>query len=362
MVSEDVHTNLKTLSHNMLQYCDNNSIIYDIVNDQPLIQGFVFSVSDTNKDLEFKKLTDYAKKLCLEYGAHLEIDNDHREGPLFTFSVAAINDGYWKLLNYKTMSDKNTSKFSPLPNYDAERVRHGQTMYQKTYKPLKQKIEERWIAEMIQPVVEPPADYSANATNDFSPGEDTRKRGLLTTRKNAADLAQMPVNVLNYKSHGFNTSIEPHMQQLGKSLDPLRKAATDPQSHTSEPIPTAAPLIDIPEPPPKQVVGTDQVQPFNMPEISPTKVIPADAVSVEGDDFSNSMSKPENLNVSGPSGIRTSAGTTLTGPNRVSNVGVSGGGAFMPPEGITIAGLNGNVPPLPSQPSKLKSKMNKIGK
>ena len=346
-IKEDIHKSLKTIFCLLDQYCKANGVFYDLVDDEPIRQGYLFRQKEQQKGL-----TDYFIPYLDDLHVLMNVDGDRKDGVLFTFDVQAItDDGHCVFLTEKDKQKKHNPKFSPLPNSDAERVRRGDTMYQgredkkplqrldellekpieKTDETLEEILDEdqykfpsgkhrrvqapfrssfgvsktfggrptKSLSESLngQPLIREPGLDSfgtsigltgAGRSSEFSPGEMTNpeKRRVKSPRKNIADLANLSPPPLNYERADFNAELE-QVPALSKGEQLAQELVK----------PTDA-VLDTP-------VGID---------------LPAPRISALGM----------------PSGIRNqSKPPTLTGGSApISNVAITpgSGGAFMPPK------------------------------
>jgi hypothetical protein len=124
---EDIHDSLKTVFKRFDHLCKEKGCFYDIVSDEADLQGYVLKAKK-----ESPEILDIRKEilpLCQELGVHLQCDEGHSGGPLFTFTLEAIKDeGHWKKLSSK----RKRHEFSPFSkDYDAKDVRAGKSLAHK---------------------------------------------------------------------------------------------------------------------------------------------------------------------------------------------------------------------------------------
>lgn len=125
-LGEDINANLLAIFDQFDRYCRENTCLYNIVCDEPEIQGYV--IHDKKRA---KGVYDYLQPVLRDKKVHLNTDENRSDGVLFTFTLQSIQDGYWKPLPpYPKRED-----FSPFAKpEDAKKVRAGKTIYQKSFK------------------------------------------------------------------------------------------------------------------------------------------------------------------------------------------------------------------------------------
>ena len=140
-VTENIHKSLRAIYDHFDDYCKRNGQFYNIVSDEATQQGYVV------KDKTFaNKIQDFITPKTEENKVHLDIDQDRRDGVLFTFTLDSIQDGHWKVLS----KHPKRQDFSIFANdRDAKKVRAGKTMYQT--KGLKERLDRLlYIKESIE--------------------------------------------------------------------------------------------------------------------------------------------------------------------------------------------------------------------
>ena len=126
-IKEGIHDGLKAMFDYFDAFCKQKGCFYDISSDEADHQGFLL------KDKKFaNELFDHMAPLANDHKIHIEMDTNRKDGVMFSFTLESIqDDGHWKALSKKP----KRRDFSPFSKPgDADKVRKGQTIYQKNPK------------------------------------------------------------------------------------------------------------------------------------------------------------------------------------------------------------------------------------
>lgn len=127
--NEDIHDSLQSVFDLFDRYCREQSCLYNIVCDEPEIQGYVL-----HDRKHAKGIYDYLQPVLRDKRVHLQTDDKRADGVLYTFTLQAIRDDHWKALPAYPKKAKRED-LSILANpQDAKKVRAGKTIYQKSFK------------------------------------------------------------------------------------------------------------------------------------------------------------------------------------------------------------------------------------
>lgn len=132
LLNEDIHDSLKAVFDEFDNYCRQNSILYNIVQDEPDRQGYVVhDRSHTNQ------LYDYLTPVTKDKNVLCKLNHDRPDGVLFVFTLHAIGEGYWKVLSSKPKRHE-FSIFAK--DSDAKKVRAGKALGQKFHSKLNEAL------------------------------------------------------------------------------------------------------------------------------------------------------------------------------------------------------------------------------
>ena len=336
-MNEDINQNLKKIFCLFDEYCKQNGIFYDIVDDEASRQGYVV------KGDQEKTLYDYIKPQADRLNLILDVDKKRKDGALYKFTVGAITD-YWE-----KWSPKKGRMTIFAYKKDADAVKGGKTIYQSL-------SAVRELTEMQQSYIEKSAHHEAppgaNRVSDYSYAEKDGSKGPIKPypeRKNAFDIPRIPPYIKKNDSNTDSNWRRRHPDfevGTGHPDDDWERPIGIPGTQVlHQVVPDATQTSESPvvggEPTSIDVVPDDTAS-READHSGPPMVIPADAVSKEAGDPAVAIQNKGGFPASGGVGVMGirqpwGAGNTEPGRNMVvpkSKIGAFGG-EFGSATGIT---------------------------